>query len=361
MCERGRRAALIALAALAAAPVRAQTLAEAEARLARLRTEWTEAAAAQRRTDSLRKARVATDTIRRGPVVVLAPAQLGTVIRPAVAAAATALEQRFGASVAALAGLEFIVLARGVPNITPQAPNPRVVPVHVFADTAAARRSLETAFAVRLSSAQDEGLRRWLRANLEVRPDTAAWFAAAYLDLATTPWTAARGCFAGDLAACRRALGLETNGAILDQWYAAEDQRRLVQRHLAFHLRRPQAAAARRCVDEGQDDACRATLEASLDWIDPPLAHASRVALVELALAWGGAGAYDRLQASRRPLPDRLADAARAPLDSLVASWHQRVMTAAPRSVTLDAAGAWAAFSWIVIVGFLGLRSTRWR
>ena len=118
----------------------------------------------------------------------------------------------------------------------------------------------------------------------------------------------------------------------------------------------------RDCVEQGDVAACDAALRTvPAEFIHPPLSSRARGLLVDLALELGGAGAYERLVASRGPLAGRLATAAHVPVDSLVRAWRARAFAHQPERITLRRAGAWAAMAWAVAFALLGLRSTQWR
>jgi hypothetical protein len=119
---------------------------------------------------------------------------------------------------------------------------------------------------------------------------------------------------------------------------------------------------ARLCVSGGDDRACVEVLEASWYLVDQPLSPMARQTLLRVALQNGGAGAFGRLvQGDSLPLVDRLASSAALPADSLIARWHRAIIAARPTGSVLSRAGGWTAFVWVVVLGVVAMRSTRWR
>ena len=371
-------AALTAALLCAGRPATSQTTAALRAELDRLRQERAAAIAAARRGDSVRALGIRLDTIRAGALTVLAPWPAGPSARAATARAWRLLQGRFGDGADVLEGVEFVVqpalgldvvpLARGTrvhPLLIPREASGRSSPadaaIEIDVDTATLARWIASRAAAEVAAHQDTAFRNWLRGNIDAESDDTRRLGGAYVELVTEPWTAVKRCYLGDLDGCRRALGLVPERDPLDQWYDAEDRRRLVATAAPDDFRFRPAGERASCV-EGNADACTALLRRlPARSLEPPLRTGPR-ALMELALDLGGAGAYDRLMESpNRPIVERLAAAAGVSQDSLLMRWHARVLAARPRPVTLTAAGAWAAFGWVLALGALALQSTRWR
>lgn len=353
-----------ALACAAALRVDAQTTASERARLERLRRERTRVAAIVARADSQRRISVGVDTIHVGTLTLLAPSAQGALAEQAAALAWGMLERTFGGGTAVLRPIEFVLQGPSVPDITPRVPNANVrtswAPQGATAEIVALSLSLPAAMTI--TAAQDTGLQYWLRATIDVRPWTAAHWEGLYTEFVTAPWTSVRACHLGDLAACQRALGLSPAPRYLEVWYADADLEAVLRAGGGAWARRLSPGDAQACLERHDSRMCRAALSAVPDqYLTAPLSGAARVALVALALEWGGAGAYERLRAAPGPMQDRLTAAARVPIDSLVGTWRARLLAHRPASVTLRPAGAWTAFLWVVVLGVLGLRSSRWR
>ena len=371
-------AVLTAALLCAGRPATSQTTAALRADLDRLRQERAAAIAAARRGDSVRALGLRVDTIRAGALTVLAPSPAGPSARAATARAWRLLQVRFGDAAGLLAGIEFVTQPALGPDLVPLARGTRVRPLRVPREAIRRRSPVDTGFEIDVDTAtlaqwiamqaasdiaahQDTALRHWLRGTIGPLNDSTRRNADVYVEMVTVPWTTAKRCYLGDLDGCRRALGLVPERNPLDQWYDAEDRRRLVATAAPDDFRFRPAGERALCV-EGNADACTALLRRMpARSLEPPLRNGPR-ALMEFALDLGGAGAYDRLmEAPNRPIVQRLAAAARVSQDSLLARWHARVIAARPRPVTLTPAGAWAAVGWVLALGALALQSTRWR
>ncbi len=366
MCEQpARRGAAAAMALLCAAPItglQAQDATTARALLTRLRAA--QAAEARRRhaEDSLRTANTRVDTVRVGALVVLSAPGVPTALAAGAAGAWAALDARFGARAHMLTTIPFVLGITGSDPLVPHPPlTSRGIGITADADSASLTRALASAAAFALAEHEDAALREWLGTPISAFPAPAQRFAEVYVELATAPWTAVRRCHGGDLDDCRRMLGLVPGEGYLDQWYDPEDRRRLVamrsgpiERWTPLH---------RSCVDGHSADACTALLRADPDGLgQPPTTATLRSTVMDVALELGSPGAYDRLLAAPdRPLTERLEAAATVSSDSLLRAWYARTMLARPKTVTVGAPGAWAAFGWVTALVALALRSSRWR
>jgi hypothetical protein len=202
----------------------------------------------------------------------------------------------------------------------------------------------------------DGVLKRWLP---WIYPDTVLRLHAdaMYEELATTPWSAARRCYSGDLTACRLSLGV-TRVDPATGWYNAMDRRVYVAQVL-----HGTSEAARDCVDAGDDAACIASLKRAPGGApEPPLGDQARQFLLALAINAGGPRAFERLMAHpQEPLDARIEAAADIPLDSLITRWRDQILAGHPKTVAADSQAAWAAVAWGIALTIVALRSTRWR
>ena len=178
-----------------------------------------------------------------------------------------------------------------------------------------------------------------------------------YEELATSPWSASRGCFGANLLACRRALGITPDDPATG-WYDATDRRNYVA-----HMLVPPTTATRDCIRDGDDQACIASMNRAPGGApEPPLGAQARQLLVALAIIDGGAEAYDRLiDHAGQPIEARIGTAAGVPIDTLVSRWRARILAIHPKTVAADARAAWAAVVWGVLLMVVALRSSRWR
>lgn len=347
-------------AAACAAPGAAQTRAELSQRIARLTTAFARAEAARVRADSAARGRIAFDTIRAGPMRVLAARSIVSAVAPAVDSAWRALEATFGRS-ARFVGQQTIVVqfwGQREGNIPFDSPNVLNLP-------AAPPPDLVTRFVIQEGShivrqTEDGQLATWLPAQFAPGGPARTRLDVVYIELVTSPRSKVHSCFVGDLAACRAALALTGREDPVRAWYDAADRRAIVSRF--GRLR----GAIGRCQGGGPDEACEAALRALLPpQLPVPLSASGQLSLLQMALDAGGPGAYDRLRSSaaaNRSIEERLAITARIESgDSLLSAWRANVLAARPHTVEISAPSAWAAVLWGVVLGFLALRSTRWR
>jgi hypothetical protein len=195
----------------------------------------------------------------------------------------------------------------------------------------------------------------------------------AYLGMVTSPSVAATRCFEGDIARCAQILGLEP---VADPWTDLFDEsgRRIwIARRMGYlewwRWPTPEAGAARfrQCV-EGHVDAACLELVHMTDSLPAPvpgpnvLSGSARRSLMVVSRDVGGDGTFTRLLGdTTAPLGDRLAAAAGMPLDSLLATWHARVLAAEPEPTRVGTVAGWTSLLTVVLAGALALRSTRWR
>jgi len=361
-----RAALALGVALLAAPTLRAQTIPELRARIARLVEAQNLAVTAQHRLDSARSMapNLQLDTARHAGLTLLVIPRDAGLAREAVAEAWPALERTYGTHAAELARTDFhLIVSRG-PDTPTGLPRGPVVPVIVATDANGhdvARRLSLSAGQV-MSQAFDTALHRWIqtiypldpRFDEQRRRDV-------YEELVTSPWLAVRRCFTGDIARCRQGFGLTGGADPATDWYAPEDRLRL-----AFERSggtNGQLALRKSCAEAHRDADCLLLLRGlPRDRLDPPFTTTARATLVSTVLELGGPGAYDRLLANpRAPLADRLAAAAGVSTDSAIAVWRNRVTALAPTSAKVPARSAWAAFGWALVFGVLALRSSRWR
>ena len=210
----------------------------------------------------------------------------------------------------------------------------------------------------------DRRLSAWLGNTVQPVLDTQATRANVYVQLVTAGSIAARHCFEGGQSECSTALHLaEDSDFFLTAFDAAE--RRLLAAGTSARSRIEPAnlPTFTRCVDDHVDSACVTFLRGlGQNQIPQPLGFEARNLLVSTALRMGGAGAFDRLTAdSTASIVDRLALAAGAPTDRVVAAWRADVMAARPPRSGVPAREALFAIGWVGLFATGAIRSTRWR
>jgi len=346
--------------AACAVPAAAQTPAELSQRIGRLTTAFARTEAVRVRADSAARVRIAFDTIRAGPMRILAARSIARAVAPAADSAWRALEATFGQS-ARLVGPQTIVVqfwGQAEGNIPFDSPNVLNLPAAPPIDVVTRFVIQEGSYIIRQT--EDAQLTSWLSPQFAPGGPARERLDVAYVELVTSPRSKARSCYVGDLVACRAALRLTGREDPVRAWYDAADRRDIVRRFGRL------GGDVGRCQRDGPDEAC----EAALRLIPPEqlpgaLSRAAQLSLLQIVLDAGGPGAYDRLRASataNRSIEERLALTARAENgDSLLSAWRATVLAARPHTVEISAPSAWAAVLWGVVLGFLALRSTRWR
>jgi hypothetical protein len=364
MCrERGVAWIAASLLVCGSAHLAAQSTASLRERLALLERSWREAAAASAAVDSAARVRMAgvLDTTRIESLTILAPSEW---LGPAATAGRIAWRRLFGAFGDHLrSGKPYpLLLVLTVAGEPPPLGFPlHAIPVPVLRgateDTLLAAQ-MDIAVQGFLANQYDDALKRWLVGRIDTRDVVPP---ALFVDLATSPSVVARACLVGSVDACGTALVLTTPNDPATAWYDAGGRRAvvaLVPRDVA-----PNLLDLDQCVSKGSDAACLREMRSSKSPdIPPPVGWDSRELLVRLALHLGGPGAFDRLITSApRPIGERLALAARVPIDSLLGRWRAAVLSSRPASVDLTPETAWIALLWGVLFAVFLLRSSRWR
>src|SRR5690348_4295442 len=276
-------AALAALALIApGAAGQTPTVAEFAARARRLDTLAARADAFARRADSLRRAGITLDSARDGALLVLAgPHEVG-LARDGVRLAWTGLDRTFGARAQLLAGNQFLLYQLGQQDPVPDSGGWYSGPSHVryaivsvagWANAQDVSRTLLPNAANVIAQHEDSTFRLWLQAVITPGGVTQDLFRSVYNELVTAPWRASRGCFLGDLGACRRALALSGGGDPWVDWYASGDYRALVR---DLTLARGDPALVNACLRTDDEAACLSVLRGN--WYAPWYAqHGHRV------------------------------------------------------------------------------------
>src|SRR6266700_2172134 len=203
-----RAALALAVALLAARPLRAQTIPDLRGRIARLEVAQKLAVAAQHRVDSARSTatNVQLDTARHAGLTLLAIPWDAALARAAVAEAWPALERSYGAHAAELARKDFhLIVSRN-----PDAPT---------------------------------GLPRDPQFDEQRRRDV-------YQEMVIAPWMAVRRCFIGDIGRCRQAFGLVGGPHPATDWYDPDDRARAAGGTASWASSTGQEALRKSCLFE---------------------------------------------------------------------------------------------------------------
>jgi hypothetical protein len=245
-------------------------------------------------------------------------------------------------------------------------------------------RGAPPSFALGLRIASDRGdqafkrlppaFQAWLGHALIDSALTGIW-PSAYAAIATSPTLVGKRCLLGDLAGCRQALRLEPVKDPLTEWLTASARRQMALTlrgtveswaHEKYQdtPRDSVYAEAKRCFDMSDDASCTAFLRAFSPTVaDEPLgSEGSRQALLITALQMRGAPGF--AAALARPALGASASLeamSGATVDVVIDRWRQRVMAAQPERVVLTAPRTLAALTWILALGALSLKGTRWR
>ncbi len=352
MFERHRWAVAALVASMMPAIVTAQDTTALVRRLHQLELLRHSAAVAVARAESARRERL--DTVRSGALVIVVRPGEAALVRQASGVAWTRLDSLYGDEAATLSSTPMLFFLLGPPR-------PQVAHLYpVIADSAATSADvafqLVRAASVVIREKADTLVANWTGPLSLPEVPAAIEHARVYVELVTAPSVAVRRCYAGTADACAAALGLgEGDPAVLG--YDAAERRALVAHSTDFLGRLRPAVDA--CT-LGSDSACLDVLHAR--GFEPPLSTDARQSLVRLTLVSGGRRALGRLaHGVSRSLSQRFALAAGMPVDSLILAWRRAIIEARPKPVTIAPARAWTALGWIVLMGLVAFRSSRWR
>ncbi len=373
MCSLRRwcRAGFVAaVALLAVAPAaRAQTQAEYRARVHALVPLWHEVAAMKHREDSLAALALPSDTVRAGPLVVLADSALLGFARAVATPAAATLEKRFGPTAEVLRSHPYLLSAadsmpfgQGPINLlevdaSGQARYVQTEPPEVDAMAYAVVHRAGTLIGATLGPE----FHRWIGGDFPVDSATPGMWTGVRIDLVTSAFAVAHACYAGADSACALALGVLGTEDPVVRWFDAAERRDRAH-HVTYQFRSDNAALYNACQARKADSACIALLRLlPTDEIDPPLGSMARQSLVTLALDLGGPDAMTRMRSAPNDRDAQLAAAARIPTDSLVQLWRSQVLAAHSSNPSMTWGMALTSLLWVMACGALALRSSPWR
>lgn len=373
MCDAFVRRVIAAcvIASIASQGVRAQSTTEYAKRLDSATAIWHAAAAAEAHADSERVSGLPSDTVRVGNLVILSDSEYVELAKTTAALVSPALDRAYGSwarrmqtHLLLLRRREGAAMAEGHPPVQSGVAGPggRVLMSSTSIATAEALKTiwLRTADEF-LSGDLDPEIRNWLMITLTSEPATPRTLAQGRVDLVLARSRSAHACALGDHEACMQALGLVPVDDIPFTLFDAAQRRGMIEWN-AFVLQRRDPAAYTRCVQGGNQATCDSLVRSiPANAVPQPVPAAVRQNLIRYALLVGGEGALDRLANTKGPIGDRIAAAARMPIDSVVSGWHSNIMRSQNSSTAIDATTALSSLFWACLCGALALRSSRWR
>lgn len=378
MCSRtALGAALLAAAALNAAE--AQRGADAR-RVDAVVAQWRRAYSALKAyDDSVRRERVHMDTIRVGSMRLYVEPQLHARAEAAARVAWSAVDSATGPAAQRLSQEWLIVrqLRDTTPDslvvaVAPKSEGSEQMQLWGKPDDATLANWIRTDAMKLIASGLDRPFKQWLYSEA-VSPDTLAtvMWTILRLDVVSSYSTVAQACYRGDVPACSIALGLTEVPDPVTAWYDAPGRRRVV----TAALERQHLESRRGTVDEelcigGDDAACSRAIRSwsgtrycggCTHGVPDPVRSGSRQALVKVAMRIGGRDAYWRLLSATGTPAQRIATTAGVPVDSVIRVWRANVHDTRLPSDDFSVKIAAASTLWIVVLGFLSVRSSRWR
>lgn len=200
----------------------------------------------------------------------------------------------------------------------------------------------------------------WMGGNVSVDTLSREDWRLIRFGLVSSPASVSRRCFGGDIRACSQTLQLSPVGDPIREWYDPADLRRIVRRAETTALR-VDGLGTRRCL-EGDDFSCVTVVRGFPPGTLPePAPLQSRAALARVAISIGGEGAVERMLEGDYPPLERLSRAARVPADSLLRVWQRSAQDVRGSSRDLSAEIVLGALFWSFALGSISLRSSRWR
>lgn len=370
---------LVAVALLAAAPLAAQRPVPSDSSLAALAAEWRALDTIRVRAEQARFSRPREDTLRIGPMRVLALPGAVVDARAAGEQVVADLTRRYGRDLVGLERNFFRITKEGSGGpygVTLLGADGRGTSVGGLTGRRALQLTLRSFAEQGLWLGVDPALRAWLPSGGAGAFDSAAAVRRAYYELALSTSVVSRGCVQGDMGSCEEALGVLTPADWITRWYDAPARREILGRYrwnwspvmdrmLACEQDLDDVACAeilrRMTTIAGRTPAERRAWEGDVLPVLPPLGEASRMRYLDVLLASGGPGAWSRLtQDPGRPLPERFAAAAGLPGDSLLLAWRTQVEAGRPAPARATGLLVVTALAWAAVFLFLSCWGRRW-
>ena len=202
---------------------------------------------------------------------------------------------------------------------------------------------------------------KWLRGTLPLDSVTNETWRAVRVELVSSPALIARRCYAGDLTACKKTLGLMDEADPATAWYDSAG-RRAAARSNRDWTGEP-AAEVMPCL-RGGDSVCIELLRSSSSfryWLEPPGSERARRALVQHAMAGHESASLERIGGAPDSVQVILGAIAEQPLDSTIAQWQRKVHGGGVESQSAPVRTVMFGLGWVVVMGALALRTPRWR
>jgi hypothetical protein len=217
----------------------------------------------------------------------------------------------------------------------------------------------------------DEAIASWVPSPLLLELISAgrgwsltASFQWTYVALVTSPYSMDRGCFAGRMVACKKALGFGEVDNPVTELYDGRERRRIVQsitwsRANVFGMQ----ALRHGCTTLERDADCIEYLEAvPRDMLPLPFTSGARRSLIRTAIDVGGDGSYGRLvDANSLTVAGMLESVSGLTVDSVVAQWYRATIDARPTPTTITPALGLSSAIWVFLFVLAATRSSRWR
>jgi hypothetical protein len=364
------RARSLLLCIVACRGASAQTVAEYTHRADSLVHIWQTATRERVVLDSVRS-RASGDTLRVGNFAIVTDSLHASLARAAAERASPAIERAYGAFATRLRSHVFVLRAR-----SPRAGEP--------ADSAIESGVLDDQGIMRLGSGEfpnanaiaaswrgkasemishDLPPEIWNWVNVAVPTDslTKAALNADRIELILSPSQAAHDCATGSAARCLQALGLSPVAEPAFDLFNDAQRRDLIERN-AMRFRRADPARYSRCTIDHIQATCDSIVrDIPFDAVALATPPTVRRSLLRFALHLGGSGSFDRLAGAKGSVGERIAAAAKAPIDSVVQRWQQTLMYSRSSSTALNLETAASALFWAAACCTLALRSSRWR
>lgn len=372
MCSaRWWRLMAVCLGAGLSSVARAQTVAEYTKRVDSLTTAWRAAVAAQMHADSARALALPSDTIRVGNLVVLSDGGHVELSRATAAIVSPELDRAFGGWAARMQSHVLVVrrpTASGTPDdvtIVESGVADSGGRVLLTSSSLPTTEALAAAWRRKseeyLSRDLDPPFREWLGVSVPIEPMTARGLAKGRVDLVLAHSRVAHECARGSAQACEQMLGLTPVDDPAFDLFDARERLDMIKWY-SFVLQRRDPGSYARCVSAGAQAVCDSLVRSFPgDVIPKPAPPKVRLNFVQYALMLGGEGSFDRLVQTQGTLGDRIAAAAKMPVDSVVSRWQSNLMSSSSSSTAIDVATALSSVFWACLCGALALRSSRWR
>lgn len=368
MCSHAvHRVAIVAVAVAVATAAHAQEAAMYERRVDSLAQVYERA---QRRlqafTDSLTRNTRRYDTVIVPPIRVLTDSSSRVLATEAAEFASATLRRTFGSALDEVARHNFLVRletssGRRVVNVGGVGADGQEYNIaltqprsdHVGGALVGTVRRL-------LDQRADPAFRHWLGGGVPVDSAGPVVWTNVRLALLSSPMTAGRRCYEGDLAACRAVLGLTTVEDPATMLLDSAGRHRLVTlwEKQSFRALPPEAVSC----GGGDDASCISVIrKLPLEMLHALPGSAHRTSIVQTAISLGGQDATERLLITPGGPSQRIAAAAGVPIDSVIRVWQNQVSHARVGTDDMSVGIAASSLLWVVVFGALALRSSRWR